>query len=81
MKIAIQTDEGRNISLALPTGLVLNPLTSLFLPASLRKSGLDISQEQCARFIRELNDFRREHRDWVLVEVESASGEYVQIRL
>ncbi len=32
-------------------------------------------------FARLLNRYRRSHPEWVLVEVESADGDYVKIKL
>lgn len=88
MKIIIKdSDTNRNITL--PSRLILNSLTATLAPRLINKkvnSGKDeckpkITGSQLRVLIREINRYRRKHKDWVLVEVEErATGDKVIIK-
>lgn len=89
MKIIVR-DSDTNLNLTLPHRLLLNSLTATLAPRVLnRRTGAEenpsipkITGKQLRMFIRELNRYRRSHKDWVLLEVENdASGEKVMIKL
>ncbi len=48
-----------------------------------RISTLRIQKEmaQSVKFVKTVNRFRRRHKNWKLVEVNSADGEHIEIRL
>lgn len=71
----------RKLTLGLPSGLALNPLTASMLPIFLRKYDVHITAAQARKFVRELNRYRRAHPEWSLVEVLSSEGKVVRIRL
>ena len=79
MKIEIHSDEGRNFDLQLPTGLLVNPISAMFLPGVLEEKGIVASRAQALALVRAINRYRRSHPGWVLVEVESADGDHVKI--
>ncbi len=87
MKIDIKTDEGKRILLWLPTRLILNRLTAgiavAFLNKENRKNGdPKLTVRQFMPLVREIHRQRRiQGRKWVLVDVESGSGEKVKIKL
>ena len=81
MKIVVTTNEGPNIRLPIPSGLVLNRFVAGFVPKYLKGYGLDITKEQAILFVKALNQYRRKHPEWVLAEVQSADGEYVKVKL
>ena len=81
MKILVKEHGGHTIRLVFPSGLVLYSLSARFLPKYLEEQGIHITREQALMFIKELNRFRKSHRDWKLVEVQDADGEIVEIRL
>lgn len=81
MKIVVNSKDGTNIILPFPTGLMLNSAMAGIGIKYLKQYGINISKKQSSAFIKELNRFRRKHRDWVLVEVQSADGDYVKIKL
>ena len=81
MRIVVKSNEGPNLWLPSPSGLVLNRFVAGFAPKYLREYGLNITKEQAISFIKELNRYRRKHPEWVLVEVESSDGEYVKVKL
>lgn len=79
MRIWIESKDGQNLRLGFPAGLALNAGTLAVGRKYLSRYG--VSQKQAAAFLHLLNQYRRQHRDWILVEVESANGDYVQIRV
>ena len=81
MKIVVTTKEGPNIRLPIPSGLVLNRFVAGFAPQYLKEYGLDITKEQAISFVKALNRYRRKHPEWVLVEAQTSSGEYVKVKL
>ena len=81
MKIVVTTKEGPNIWLPIPSGLVLNRFVAGFAARHLKQYGLHITKEQAVMFVKALNRYRHKHPEWVLLEVESSSGEYVKIKL
>ncbi|MGN1002915.1 MAG: hypothetical protein ACI4PC_09100 [Oscillospiraceae bacterium] len=82
MRILVKEAEGRGVNIVLPSRLVLNSLSAR-AAASLvsRKTGVSIPGSAAAEMIRAINRFRRRHPDWCLVEVDSADGERVRIKL
>lgn len=81
MKILVKEQDGHTIRIAFPSGLVLNSLSARFLPKCLREQGIHITREQAVAFIKELNRFRKRHKDWTLVEVQAADGDIVEVHL
>lgn len=81
MKILVKEHGGLSIRLVFPSGLVLNSISASFLPKYLEEQGVHITRAQALMFIKELNRFRKRHKDWTLVEVQDADGDIVEIRL
>ena len=81
MKIVVRDPKDKNITIIFPSILVLNSVSAVFLAKSLQKYGANISRQQAKLFVKELNRYRRRHRNWKLVEVQAADGEYVQIKI
>lgn len=79
MKISVYGNQ--KINIAIPSGLVLNPLTASILPMYLRKYDVHITGAQARKFVRVLNRYRKANPEWSLVEVLSSKGEGVRIRL
>lgn len=80
MKITVRSDEV-NLRIPIPTGLVFNDLTAALVPKLMAQNGMTITAKQARNFIRAMRKFKRRHRDWTLVEVQSAEGDYVEIKL
>lgn len=81
MRIYIKEEKGQVIHLRLPTGLVFNRFTALFIPGACRKRNINITYQQAVQFLRALHSYRRRHKDWVLAEVDSANGDKVFVKL
>ena len=80
MRITVKSDEV-NLCIPFPTGLVFNDLTAALVPKFMEQNGVMITAKQARKFIRAMRKFKRRHRDWTLVEVQSAEGDYVEIKL
>ena len=81
MKIVVKSNEGPNLWLPIPSALIFNRFSAGFAQKYLKEYGLNITKEQVIFIIKELNRYRRKHPEWVLVEVQSSTGEYVKIKL
>lgn len=80
MRIIVRSDD-TNINLPLPTGLVLNRVTAALAAWAAAENGVHITGAQMYALIGAIRDFKRSNPDWCLVEVESADGEYVMVKL
>ena len=81
MRIVVKSNDGPHIWLPIPSGLVLNRFVAGVAPKYLKEHGIHITKEQAVAFIKALNQYRRKHPEWVLVEVQSSDGEYVEVKL
>ncbi len=81
MRIIVKSKERPNIRLLLPSCLILNRFCAGWAAKGMERNGMPITKAQAVKLIRELNRYRRKHRDWVLVEVRSAGGDYVKVKL
>ena len=80
MKITVKAAE-HNFSLHIPNALVLNRLAGAIACKAMNQQGLSLTNQQLVVFMSALRDYRKTHGEWVLVEVDSSGGEYVQIKL
>ena len=82
MRVIIKdNDRSRPIKLRFPTALLFNRLTASLAPIVLRDSEVTITRHQAVRLVKELKRCKRKFRDWKIVEVKSADGEWVEVRL
>ncbi len=81
MRIIVKEEEGRAIRVLLPTGLFLNSFTAAIAAKQMERYGVSLTRKQAVTFVKTLNRYRKSHREWVLVEVQSADGDYVKIKL
>lgn len=81
MRILVKEHSGTRIWLPIPTWLAFNPLTARIMPKYLEEAGISVTPEQAAVFVRELNRQCRLHKGLKLVEVHSAQGDHIVIRL
>ena len=55
----------------IPMDMALNDLTASLLARKLREKGYDITPAQLRSLFREVRRYRREHPEWVPVEIET----------
>ena len=84
MKIKI-TGSDRDFGITIPNGLVLNGITARIACNAASKHAPEVGQrfspEVIGRIFSELNRIKKKHGTWVLVEMEKATGEKVDIIL
>ena len=83
MKIVIRTEE-TNLTLRLPGFLLYGRLSSRIAADIVRKylpAEMPLPADAVVQLMAELRRFLRAHPHWVLVDVQSSSGEIVRITL
>lgn len=73
--------EGERRNLFLPSGLVLNRLTVGIGVKALEKYSVHMSYAQVVKLVKCVRACRRAYPDWVLVQVRSADGDEVVVKL
>lgn len=81
MKIVVKDNQRHNIRILLPSCLVLNRWVAGCAPKYLKEYGVNLKKEQAITLVKELNQYRRKHPEWVLAEIQSSQGEYIKIKL
>lgn len=82
MKVVIKDSDHRfPIVFYFPTGLVLNRLTAYLAPTVLKNSDITLTRQQALRFVKELKRCKKRFNGWKIVEVVSADGERVEVKL
>lgn len=86
MRIYVDDNDGTNINIRIPTGLLLNRITALILSKVLNTvpgipDNLKLSKQQLYYFLKIIKDYKKNHPGWKLVEVHSADGDVVEITL
>lgn len=81
MKINIQPSNGKSIKICLPTPLALNSITVEILAKLLKKHEVPIQRQTLVAIKRDIRRYKRRHKDWNFLEVTSADGTYVLIKV
>ena len=81
MIIKIRSNDGPNLFIPFPTGLLCNRLTAGFAAKAMEQNGWRATPAQMVRFFRAVRRYKRKHPDWVLTEVQSSNGDYVYVKL
>ena len=81
MIVKVRAKDGPNLTIPIPTSLLCNRLTAGFSAKMMAQNGVNATPEQMVRFFRAARQYKRKHPDWVMVEVESSTGDYVYVKL
>ena len=81
MIVKIQSTDGPNLFIPIPVGLFCNRLTAGIAARVMAQNGWSATPAQMAKLFRCLRQTKRRHPDLVLVEVESAEGDRVYVKL
>lgn len=81
MIVKIRSKDGPNLFIPIPTGLFCNRLTAGFAARMMEQNGMNATPAQMVRFFRAVSRYKRKHPDWVMVEVESSTGDYVYVKM
>ena len=81
MIVKVRAQDGPNLTIPIPTSLLCSRLTAGFSAKMMEQNGVNATPEQMVRFFRTARQYKRKHPDWVMVEVESSTGDYVYVKL
>ena len=81
MIVKVRAKDGPNLTIPIPTSLLCSRLTAGFSAKMMEQNGVHATPEQMVRFFRTARQYTRKHPDWVMVEVESSTGDYVYVKL
>lgn len=81
MKIKIKSKKAPALYFIFPTCLFCRPLLSWALPKMPQIQACSITRQQVLALAEALNDFRKHHKRFLLLEAESADGTTVAITL
>ena len=83
MKIKI-TSNGKTTSLLFPTSLILNPISFSFTRGDIKIDNVGFSglkAKDVSKILKVIKRYKKENPEWNLVEIESANGDGVIIKL
>lgn len=82
MRVSVRSGKHR-FRLWLPSCMIFSSLSASVVGKYVRFSDTEIklTEEQCRRLFREIRRLRKQLPDWNLVEIASASGESITVRL
>ena len=81
MIVKVRAKDGPNLTIPIPTSLLCSRLTAGFSAKMMAQNGMHATPAQMVRFFRAARQYKRKHPDWVMVEVESSTGDYVYVKL
>ncbi len=81
MRIYIKEKSGKNWKFRLPLGLAFNRMTAGFIARRAQKEGTNISKKQLRALIKEVKAYKKSHKSWKLVEIDSGDGVHMEINL
>jgi len=81
MKIVVKGDAEKSFRLLLPTGIALNGVSAAIISAALRKRKVQISAARLRGLFREIRRYKQGNPEWTFVDVQSADGVHVTIKL
>ena len=80
MRIIVRNEDVK-LWLPIPTAWLFNEFTVGFIPKVMEQNGFSITKQQARELVHAVRKCNRIHRGLTLVEVESADGGYVKIKL
>lgn len=81
MHIIVRENSEHPFEISIPNRLVLNHLSAALLSPQLKKHQIPWNQRQLYHLMKVIQQYQKYYPEWVLLEAESADGEYVEIRL
>ena len=82
MKVVIKSEK-MNLFLLFPTSLLLNQFTATIATKIIKSkwSSIDFSTNDCLKLMDSIKEYRKNNKHWELVNISSANGDIVYIRL
>ena len=79
MKLIIQGGSGEKHNINLPTGMVLNRVSAGIVCGILKKYDVKIQKKQLLELMKVAKNYKKSHPEWILLEVDDAGGEHIEI--
>ena len=79
MKIIIN-DEQAQRTIKVPNWLLLSNFNAFMMTHTVGKKN-DMTYKQARAFLAALKEYRKEHPEWVAVEVDTGDGTYVKVEV
>ena len=77
MKITVNT---RTV-FAFPTILLFNRMAAGIVRRRLKKEGIVLNRKQTLLLIKKIRQYKKNHSEWNIVEVEAKNGDLIKIRI
>ncbi len=81
MKIKIKSEGTPNLYLFIPTSLLFKHLLPRILPKMLQNQAYPVPRQQVIALAKALKEFKKHHKQFQLVDIQSADGTQVKITL
>ena len=81
MRIYITEESGKQRKFRFPLGLAFNWVTAGVIAKRGQKEGVTISKKQLRALIKEVKRYKKSHKTWKLIEIDSTDGVHVEITL
>ena len=81
MKIEIFQENRKCITLALPSGIVLNRMTAPVIAKRFRRKEIPLTAEQLKHLFRAVHAYKKAHEEWVFLEAEFPNGSVVRMKI
>lgn len=66
---------------AFPTILLVNRMAVGIIRRRLKKEGIVLNRKQTLLFIRKIKQYKKNHSEWNLIEVEAKNGDLIKVRI
>ena len=80
MRIIISEEKDVPKSIHIPTGLLTNRI-SAFIAANIAMKESGITARQLCTLMKAVKEYRKDHPEWALVEVDCKDGNFVKVVL
>ena len=81
MIVKVCCTNGPRLFIPIPAGLFCNRLTAGLAAKAMAQNGWDATPEQMVKLFRTIRQCRQRHPGLALVEVQSAEGDYVYVKI
>lgn len=81
MKIVVDAGDGQRIKIHVPLWLMMNDIVAAIAPPILKQNGMEMSKQQIKQFAKEVRRCKKVYGNWKMLEVQSSSGEHVEITM
>lgn len=81
MKLQVITDEEKQIDINLPTILLLNRVSVNIICKILKEHNVYVDKKNLIKILKLCRKYKKKNSSFVLLEVDSADGEHIEITI